>query len=192
MLQIALILPGATDYVSQERIQGSLDMPLNAEGIEEAHRLATELKAASLEALYHSDSEPSAQTATILAAALGLKPKKLDKMGNINYGLWQGLLVEEVKRKQPKVYRQWQDQPQSVCPPEGETVAEALLRVQAAMAKLTKKHKSGVIGMIVPEPLASVVRWHLGAGELGDLWRAGAAHGQAELITVPVPSIAHT
>lgn len=192
MLQIALILPGATDYVCQGRIQGSLDMPLNAEGAKEVQQMAAELKPAAVELLYHSDSEPASETATILASALGLKTKKLDKMGNISHGLWQGLLVDEVKRKQPKVYRQWQEQPESICPPEGETLAEARERVQAALAKLTKKHKSGVIGMIVPEPLASVVRSQLGAGELGDLWQAGAAHGQWELIAVPVPTVAHT
>ena len=192
MLKIALILPGATDYVSQGRIQGSLDMPLNGEGIGEAQRLAGELKPAALEVLYTSDSEPSVETATIISTALGLKLKKLDKLGNINHGLWQGLLMDDVKRKQPKVYRQWQDQPESVCPPEGETVAEARERVQAALAKITKKHKTGVVGMVVPEPLASVVRVHLGAGELGDLCRASAAHGQWELISVGTPTVAHT
>ena len=32
MLQLILIRPGSTDYDVQERIQGSLDMPLNERG----------------------------------------------------------------------------------------------------------------------------------------------------------------
>ena len=32
------------------------------------------------------------------------------------------MLFDEVKSKQPRVYRQWQEQPDTVCPPEGETL----------------------------------------------------------------------
>ena len=35
------------------------------------------------------------------------------------------MLIDDVKRKQPKVYRQWQEQPEIICPPEGEMLSEA-------------------------------------------------------------------
>ena len=54
-------------------------------------------------------------------------------MQNLNQGLWQGMLVEDVRHKQPKVYRQWQEQPENVCPPEGEMLEQADERVRAAM-----------------------------------------------------------
>ena len=83
--------------------------------------------------------------------------KTLDKLQNLDHGLWQGMLVSDVKTKQPKVYRQWQEQPETVCPPQGETLCTAKQRVQAALAKLLKKHKAdGLVAIVVPEPLASV------------------------------------
>ena len=42
----------------------------------------------------------------------------------MNHGLWQGMIIDEVKRKQPKVYKQWQEHPENVCPPEGEMLAQ--------------------------------------------------------------------
>jgi broad specificity phosphatase PhoE len=192
MLQIALILPGATDYDLQGRIQGSLDIPLSESGIEEVAQISQQLKDKAVEVIYCSDCEPALQTATTLAAALGVKLKKLDKMENLDHGLWQGMLVDEVKRKQPKVYRQWQEQPESICPPEGETVIEAKERVSAAVARIVKKHKQGVIGVVVPEPLASIVRVHLRQGDLGDLWHANAGHGHWEMLKVEPEAVAHS
>ena len=68
------------------------------------------------------------------------------------------MLIDEVKPEQPKVYRQWQDHPETVCPPQGEPVGAALDRVRTALAKLLRKHKSGTVALVVPEPLASLVR----------------------------------
>ncbi len=62
---------------------------------------------------------------SLIGAALKLKPKTLERLQNLDHGLWQGMLIEEVKRKQPKVYKQWQEQPENVCPPEGEMLAAA-------------------------------------------------------------------
>jgi probable phosphoglycerate mutase len=193
MLTIALILPGATDYDAQGRIQGRLNIPLNEEGLQEVAKLAEELRGCPLEVLYSAaDSEPAGETASSLAATLDVKLKKLDKLQNVNYGLWQGMLFEEVKHKQPKVFRQWQEQPESICPPDGETLAEARERVQAAVARLLKKHKTGRIGLVIPEPLASVVRGCLRQGEMGELSRNGGEHGRWELIEVEPQTMAHS
>ena len=54
-------------------------------------------------------------------------------MQNLNLGLWQGMQVSEVRYKQPKVYRQWQEQPENVCPPEGEMIEQAEQRIRTAM-----------------------------------------------------------
>ena len=83
---------------------------------------------------------------------LDVKVKRLEGMQNLNHGLWQGMLVDDVRHKQPKVYRQWQEQPENVCPPEGEMLSEADERVRTAMTKLLKRHKEGVIGLVVSEP----------------------------------------
>jgi broad specificity phosphatase PhoE len=190
MVQIVLIRPGCTDYDAQRRIQGTLDVPLNAEGSAEVARMIEELRALKLEVLYASDSQPSLQSAEAIAETLGIKLKKLDQMENLNFGLWQGMQIDEVRLKQPRVYRQWQEMPQNICPPEGEMLAEAEERVRSSMNKLLKRHKDGVVGVVVPEPLASLVRRYITQGELGDLWKVTAEHGRWEILEAVPATVA--
>jgi hypothetical protein len=59
--------------------------------------------------------------------------------------------------------------------------------VQAALAKLLKKHKTdGMLAIVSPEPLASVIRNVLGQGEWGDLWHCANSKARWQLIDVPV------
>ena len=184
MLQIVLIRPGSTDYDVQERIQGSLDIPLSEQGLAEAAATAEQLRGKGLEVIYAPVSQPPLQTAELIAKALGIKRKKIERLQNLHQGLWEGMLVEDVRHKQPKVYRQWQEQPENVCPPEGEMLAEADGRVHAAVAKLLKRHKEGVIGLVLPEPLRSLARRFVAHCELGDLWKAPNGYGRIEVLAV--------
>jgi broad specificity phosphatase PhoE len=190
MLQLVLIRPGSTDYDLQQRIQGTLDMPLNEQGLVEARRIAEQLRDKELEVIYSPSSQPAEQTAKTIAEGLDIKARKLVRLQNLNQGLWQGMLIEDVRHKQPKVYRQWQEQPENVCPPQGEMLGEADERVHAAMAKLVKRHKEGVVGLVVPEPLLSLVRRFVTHAELGDLWTANEGRGFWEILQVE-PEAAH-
>ncbi len=182
MLRIVLIRPGATDYDCDQRIQGALDIPLNRQGLTEVAKAVDELSELRIETIYAAPGAAAAETAEVLAADLHARLKKLDRLQNFNLGLWQGLKIGDVRHKQPKVYRQWQEQPENVCPPEGEMIDQADERIAAVMTKLLRKHKKGVIGLVVPEPLATLVRRYFKKDELGDLWKALAGHGRWEVI----------
>jgi phosphoserine phosphatase len=184
MLQLVLIRAGSTDYDVQERIQGSLDMPLNEQGVAEVAETVEKLRDIGIDTIYTPFSQPSLQTADAIAKALGIKMKKIMRLHNLNMGLWQGMLVEEVRRKQPKVYRQWQEQPENVCPPEGEMLTVAGDRVRAALVKLLKRNKEGVLAIVLPEPLLSLARRFLTREELGDLWKTTNGHGRFEVLAI--------
>jgi probable phosphoglycerate mutase len=184
MLQVVLIRPGCTDYDAQQRIQGSLDIPLNEQGASEVAQTAEALRDKGLETVYTPVSQPALQTAEMLAKALGIRHKKIERLQNLNQGLWQGMPVEDVRYKQPKVYRQWQEQPENVCPPDGEMLSEADERVRVALVKLLKRHKEGTIGLVLPEPLLSLARRFIGRAELGDLWKAPFCRGRFEVLAI--------
>jgi probable phosphoglycerate mutase len=189
MTQILLVRPGTTEYDQQGRVQGTLDIPLCEDGRQEVAALVAELREKPISAVYASPNTSSTQTAEAIAAALELKVRTLDKLQNLDQGLWQGMLVDEVKTKQPKVYRQWQDQPEMVCPPQGETLIAARQRVQTALTKLLKKHKPNeLLAIVAPEPLASVFRNVLGHDGWGDLWRCGSGGARWELLESPEPA----
>src|SRR4029079_771283 len=98
-------------FDEQNRVQGRLSLPLNARGEAQLQELATQLQNAPMEVIYTSSCEPARSTAAALGEALGLTVKELDDLENLDQGLWQGLQVEDVRRKHPKVFPQWQESP---------------------------------------------------------------------------------
>lgn len=188
MLRIFVIRPGSTDFDQQGRIKGTLDIPLSDLGKQQAAQAAEALADMAIEILYSAPCQSAWQTAEMLADRLDVKIKRLDTLHNLDHGLWHGKLIEEVKQRQPKVYRMWQEQPETVCPPEGETLAAARLRVQKALKRLLRKHKRGVIGIVVSEPLASILRCCLRPCGLGDLWKSECDSGDWETIDIDSPT----
>ena len=170
MLKIILIRSGNTEYECQGRIQGTLDVPLSEDGRRQIEDLVDPLQEQGIEVLYHGPCRCAQQSTEILSERLDIKTKQLEALQNLDHGLWQGMLIEEVKTKQPKVYKQWQEHPDSVCPPNGETVQQVRERVQAALTKLAKKHKEATIGILVAEPLMSVLHSMLVQESVGGLW----------------------
>lgn len=186
MLRIVLVTPGATEYDQQGRIQGNLDIPLCADGREQVAEVISQLGEFKPEAVYASPCESCEQTATELGAAFDLRAKTVDKLANLDHGLWQGMLIEDVKTKQPKVFRQWREQPETVCPPQGETVQSAEERVSDVLRRVLKKHKShDSVVLVVPEPLASLVRHLLRQDALTDFWGSEPGHASWEAIEAP-------
>ncbi len=72
MLKIILIRPGASDFVEQARIQGTLDVPLNEHGKGEVARLIQELGSLGMTALYTPECEPAHATAEAIAESLDI------------------------------------------------------------------------------------------------------------------------
>src|SRR5262245_48687486 len=111
MTQVVLIRPGATLYDEQNRIQGILDLPLSDRGREEvaqlAQRLAEPLNEFPLSALYCGPAHSAVTTAEAVGKSLGLRPKLVEDLRNLDQGLWQGLQTEEIRRRHQKVFRQW-------------------------------------------------------------------------------------
>jgi broad specificity phosphatase PhoE len=80
------------------------------------------------------------------------------------------MLVDEIRRKQPRLYRQWQDNPWAIAPPDGELLEEACERVEGALEKILRRHGEGRVALVVPEPLDRIVRWLVAGESMGDLW----------------------
>jgi broad specificity phosphatase PhoE len=172
MVQIVVVRAGSTEFDEQGRIKGTLDIPLSESGVSQVGRLVGELHSTPIDHIYASPLLAAQQTAESLAADHRLKVKTLDELQNLDHGLWHGKLIDEVRVSQPRVFRQLQEHPETVCPPQGEPVGAALDRVRELLSRLLRKHRSGTVAIVVPEPIATFVRAALGQGELGDLWKA--------------------
>ncbi|MFM2092911.1 MAG: Phosphoserine phosphatase 1 [Planctomycetota bacterium] len=189
MIRIVMVRPGATDFDEQKRIIGTLDLPLSAAGEKQALDAAVGLQDTAIQCVYYSSCQSAQKTAEIIADKLDIKAKELAKLVNLDHGLWHGKLIEEVRQRQPKVYRQWQKNPASVCPPEGEPLSVAQDRVMAIFGKLLKRHNQQTIAVVCPEPLASVAIAWLRNEPVGDLWEAECRCGSWDVIDVEPASV---
>lgn len=161
MTQVVLIRPGATVYDEQNRIQGVLDIPLSDRGRAEVAALAGQLAGIELAAVYCGPGESVVRTAEAVGRSIGLRPRRLDDLRNLDQGLWQGLQIEEIRRRNPKLFRQWLDEPQTICPPQGETIEDALERIRDVLRPLIRRHRNDAIGLVVAEPIAQIIAGYL-------------------------------
>jgi len=167
---LIVIRAGATDFELQGRIRGAVDIPLCPAGVAEAEHAATLLTGSPAVAIYTAEERCAVETGHIVGGVVGLKPRAMPQLHNLDQGLWQGLLVEDIRRKQPRLYRQWQDNPWAVAPPDGELLEEACDRVEGALEKILRRHARGRVVLVVPGPLDRIVRWIVAGESMGDLW----------------------
>ncbi|NLE61398.1 MAG: histidine phosphatase family protein [Planctomycetes bacterium] len=176
MSLVAIIRPGLTEFDEQDRIQGSLDLPLSEQGEAQMTQIVEQLRGQGIEQIYTSPTDPARITAQRVGEALGVPVKEIEGLENVDHGLWQGLCVDEIKRKQPKVFKQWQDSPGSVCPPEGETCEDAFVRACKGLRKPLKK--KGAFAVVSAEPMASLIEAVV-RGEAPRLPSPGRRNGRA-------------
>ena len=171
MASVYVIQTGRTTWDEQTRIESAPGAPLTATGRQDVADAARELAALSISAIYACGGEAEQQTAELVAEAADAKVRTSEELRELDYGLWQGLTREEIKRRQPKLYRQWTDSPASVRPPGGETLEEARRRLCKAVRDIVKRHKNGR-ALLVLRPVAFALLRCMARHEgIGRLWQ---------------------
>ncbi|SMP40785.1 probable phosphoglycerate mutase [Neorhodopirellula lusitana] len=179
---VVLIRPGATTFDEQGRMKGSLDMPMCERGREQAENLSKELAGIRLDAVYHAPCESAVETAACLVEGRSIRSKVIEGFRNIDHGLWHGKLIDEIRRNQPRLYRSGAEHPENVCPPGGESVHAAAMRVMKATQRVLKKSRNQVIALVIPDPLASLVAAQLNQEAMPDIWKVETDAGNWQLI----------
>ena len=171
MTIVAVVRPGWTDFDEQHRLIGSLDLPLNSRGEAQLATLIERLKALPKppDAIVCGTVQPAKGTAVAIAEAFDLTVRESEEFANLNLGLWQSSTIEDIGRRMSRIFHQWQEAPETVCPSEGEPWEVAVARVQRALKKPLRKFDALVI--VASEPLASLVSSLL-TGEPPDLTTA--------------------
>jgi len=157
-LKFVLIRAGATEIDCRGRILGALNLPLSESGQIEVNLTIEELAGWKFTRIYSSAGLAARQTAQQLAKATRSKFRPDERLKNLNCGLWHGMSIEELRDKQPTLFRQWREHPDRVCPPEGETIDDMRERAVAFLDRVRRKHKSGLIAIVTPDPLLSIIR----------------------------------
>ncbi|WP_067932959.1 histidine phosphatase family protein [Alicyclobacillus kakegawensis] len=101
MLEVWLVRHGETDWNLEQRVQGWLDIPLNANGRRQAEALSYQLQGIPFRALYSSDLTRALTTARILAKNVPLPVRTSPELRERGLGEAEGLLRVEAERRYP-------------------------------------------------------------------------------------------
>ncbi|MBX3352533.1 MAG: histidine phosphatase family protein [Phycisphaeraceae bacterium] len=188
-LRVLLVRSGPTDWDDAGRLQGETDLPLSACGREAfAARVASVAindADSQIDVVLHGPDECSGQSGRILAAQLGVRARQVEDFREMDMGLWEGMRESELLERHPTVYKQWRADPTAVTPPDGDTLADAEVRVLRALRKsLEKAGRAGVAIVLRPVSLG-IVRCWLTQRPLEDLWEVVGEAPEGEWFTVP-------
>lgn len=149
MTCILLLRHGHVAGIVPKRFRGQLDIPLSEEGRIQARRAADYVaRRYSPQAVYSSPLQRCRDTAAALTSRLSLpEPMVHQGLTDIHYGLWQGRLATQIAAEEPERYALWQQSPQAMIFPEGESLAVVASRASAALLALARRHEGQTIAI---------------------------------------------
>jgi probable phosphoglycerate mutase len=131
--RVLLIRHGQTDWNSDGRWQGQLDIPLNDEGIAQAEALAAHLDGRAIGAVHTSDLQRAYRTAEIVAEKLGVLLVADSRWREMNLGVFQGLTSEQIAEQYPDDHAGMRRDYLNYVIPQGESRRMMQERSQAAL-----------------------------------------------------------
>jgi 2,3-bisphosphoglycerate-dependent phosphoglycerate mutase len=150
--EILLMRHGETAWNATKRLQGHLDIPLNAEGERQAVALGRALLNESLDAIISSDLQRARQTAQAIAATRGMTVQTERGLRERCYGAFEGMLYAEIGQRYPEAYAAWQARDIDARFPEGvhvaETVREFSERVIHTIGRIATEGKYRKIALV--------------------------------------------
>jgi probable phosphoglycerate mutase len=151
-LNIILIRHGETAWNAERRLQGHLDIPLNAEGERQARLLAEALSPESIDLIVASDLQRARQTAQAVAGLRGMPVHVETGLRERCYGGFEGLLYSEIEQRFPAEFAAWQARDVDAVLPDGkncgETFRDFYTRATGAILALAAAHPGGTIAMV--------------------------------------------
>ncbi len=151
--RIVLVRDAMSQWQVEERLQGHLDIPLSMEGLQEASRIAQQLTDLVKGCLYCGRGQTSRETADAVAERLKVKVKPIDDLEGVNLGIWQGLLLSDIKAKYKRAYRAWHEDPSAMTPPSGEDIQQAARRGARAIHDVVKKLDADETAVFILPPI---------------------------------------
>lgn len=151
--RIIAIRHGETDWNRATRIQGQLDIPLNATGRWQAERMAAALADPAapdrVTALYASDLWRAYETALALHRATGLDISVNEGLRERGFGAFEGLTFAEIGERFPAEAQRWRARDAWFAPPEGgETLSDFFERSVATVQALAARHPGQTIAVV--------------------------------------------
>ena len=159
---IHLVRHGRTEANADGRLQGRLDLPIDALGQEQAAALVAALP--RIDRVITSPSLRACQTAQVLGVALERDERWLE----MDYGEFDGRIMADLP---PDLFRTWMTD-SDFAPPGGESLRMLATRVHAACEELSEAARDQEIVVVThATPIKAAMAWALGV-DVSIVWRS--------------------
>ena len=139
MLTLLLTRHALTDRsIPEQHLGQRIDLPLDGAGRAQAAALARRLAGVTFERIISSPLTRALETAEILAD--GGPVERDPRLMEMDYGSWEGLTNEELAHDHATARRRWEQAPDILRYPGGESGNEVAARVGAFLAELLDDH----------------------------------------------------
>ena len=165
-----LIRCGETTWDAEGRLHGRSDLPLSIDGRASVAEDAAGLISPNLATVYHPPDDAATETAQIIADVVGARTKTLAELVEADLGVLDGLSIQDFAERFPKRYKQWQEDPVSLTPPEGEELVVARARLFAAFDRLLRRSRSAEVAVVLHPLGLGLLRCWLTDRPPTDLW----------------------
>ncbi len=146
--RIVAIRHGETAWNVDTRLQGHLDVPLNATGRWQAERLAQALIDEGISAVYSSDLSRALETADALGRALDLGVVTDSRLRERAFGSFEALTFAQIECRWPAQARRWVQREPDFAPEGGESLTIFYARCIDAVRRLAAAHTGETIAVV--------------------------------------------
>lgn len=143
-----LVRHGAVAAPWNRRIYGDLDVPLSAEGREEARVAAERLRDVELDAVISSGLERAEFGAARVREHRGLVRRDEPELREIGRGAWRGLEIDALTQEVARNWELWHERPDVRRPHGGESLDDLAGRALPCLDRLATEFADGAVGIV--------------------------------------------
>ena len=145
--RIYFVRHGKTEWNNQFRYQGATNVPLCAEGREQARRAGLRLSRLKIETIICSPLDRAFETARCIASFHhSVRVEKNPLLTEVNFGSWEGLTVPEIKAHSgEELFYKWRMNELHVSAPGGEDADAVYERASRAAGELLSRSEKLIV-----------------------------------------------
>jgi len=174
-----LVRHGTTTLNVQNRYRGRRDVPLDAQGYQDAVDAARLLSRIGLAAVYSGPLRRTLATAQIIADEARVPDiRVLHGLNNVDYGAWEGMTSEEASMYDPIQFDAYKRSPDTAICPAGERLRDAQTRIMEAVRLIGQRHPNQAVAAVTHAVMIRLVCAALRPAD-GEAWRIPVGRGSA-------------
>jgi broad specificity phosphatase PhoE len=182
--ELYLVRHGTTTMNVENRYRGRRDVPLDAQGYQDAVDAARRLSHVGLSSVYTGPLRRTIATAQIIADEARVPDLRiLHGLNNVDYGAWEGLTGDEAAQYAPEAFELYRTAPERAVCPAGERLTDAQERMIGALQLIGRRHPGEAVVAVTHAVMIRLAVARL-TGISGEQWRIPVGRGSLTLFHV--------